>query len=179
MPKESYLQLATREFKRLKALADGAMSQITPDQFFAAASEDDNSIAVIVKHVAGNLLSRWTDLLTSDGEKPDRNRDSEFEIAAGDTHQVLMSQWESGWAALFSALEPLTDSDLERAITIRGEPHTVLQAINRQLTHYAYHVGQIVYLAKHHAGKSWRSLSIPKGKSAEFNARPVKYVERA
>ena len=178
MPKESYIQLATREFKRLKALADGAMSQITPEQFFAAASEGDNSIAVIVKHVGGNLVSRWTEFLTSDGEKPNRNRDSEFEIAVGDTHQVLLSQWESGWAALFSALEPLTASDLEKIVTIRGEPHSVMQAVSRQLTHYAYHVGQIVYVAKHHAGKSWRSLSIPKGKSGEFNALPVKYVER-
>ncbi len=179
MPRESYIQLANREFKRLKTLADGAMSQITPEQFFATSSEGDNSIAVIVKHVTGNLLSRWTEFLSSDGEKPGRNRDSEFEITAGDTHQGLMSQWESGWAALFSALQPLTDSDLEKTITIRGEPHSVLQAINRQLTHYAYHVGQIVYVAKHYAANSWRSLSIPKGKSATFNARSVKYVERA
>jgi hypothetical protein len=179
MPTESYIQHATREFKRLKALGDGAMSQITPEQFFAIESEGDNSIAVIVKHVGGNLLSRWTDFLTSDGEKPNRNRDSEFEIMAGDTREFLMSRWESGWAALFSALEPLTDSDLLKEVTIRGEPLSVMQAINRQLTHYAYHVGQIVYVAKHYAGDSWRSLSVPKGKSAEFNARPVKYVERA
>lgn len=179
MSKESYIQLATREFKRLKMLADGAMSQITPEQFFAAESDGDNSIAVIVKHVGGNLLSRWTDFLTSDGEKPGRNRDTEFEILAGDTHQALMRQWESGWAALFSALQPLTDSDLEKVITIRGEPLSVLQAINRQLTHYAYHAGQIVYVAKHYAGNSWRSLSVPRGKSAEFNARPAKYIERA
>lgn len=175
--KESYINLATREFKRLKALADGAMSQVTPEQFSAVASAGDNSIAVIVKHVGGNLLSRWTEFLTSDGEKPGRNRDSEFELAACDTHEVLMNQWESGWAALFSALEPLTDSDLEKTVTIRGEPLSIMQAINRQLTHYAYHVGQIVYVAKHYAGNSWRSLSIPKGKSAEFNARPEKYVE--
>lgn len=179
MLKESFIQLATREFKRLQALADGAISQITVEQFFAAASEGDNSVAVIVKHVGGNLVSRWTEFLTSDGEKPGRNRDSEFEITAGDTQQVLMSQWESGWAALFSALEPLKDSDLEKAVTIRGESLSVMQAINRQLTHYAYHVGQIVYVAKHYAGPSWRSLSIPKGKSAEFNARPVRYVEPA
>jgi hypothetical protein len=179
MSKESYIQLATREFKRLKMLADGAMSQITPGQFFAAESDVDNSIAVIVKHVGGNLLSRWTDFLTTDGEKPGRNRDTEFEITAGDTHQALMRQWKSGWAALFSALQPLTDSDLEKAVTIRGEPLSVLQATNQQLTHYACHVGQIVYVAKHYAGNSWRSLSVPKGKSAEFNARPAKYIERA
>lgn len=177
MPKETYIQLAAREFRRAKALAEGAMAQITPQQFFAAPSEGDNSIAVIVKHVGGNLLSRWTDFLTSDGEKPGRNRDTEFDITGQDTQQSLMAQWESGWAALFSALQPLTDAHLEKTVTIRGEPFTVLQAINRQLTHYSYHVGQIVYVAKHYAGSSWRSLSVPKGKSAEFNAKPAKYIQ--
>ena len=176
MPKETYIQLSIREFKRMKALADGALAQITPGQFFATPSPDDNSIAIIVKHVGGNLLSRWTDFLTADGEKPDRNRDAEFEITAADTQQTLIAQWESGWAALFSALEPLTDADLETTVTIRGEPLSVLQAINRQLTHYSYHVGQIVYVAKHYAGNSWRSLSIPRGKSVQFNANPAKYV---
>src|SRR5690242_10719067 len=133
MHKETYIQLATREFRRTKALADGAMTQITPEQFFAAPAEGDNSIAVIVKHVGGNLLSRWTHFLSSEGEKPGRNRDAEFEIVAGDTQQSLMKQWESGWAALFSAIEPLGEEDLQRTITIRGEPLTVLQAINRQL----------------------------------------------
>lgn len=179
MPKETYIQLAIREFKRAKTLADAAMAQVTAEQFFAAPSEGDNSIAVIIKHVGGNLLSRWTDFLTSDGEKPGRNRDLEFEIIAGDTQQSLVHEWESGWAALFSALEPLNDTDLDRTVLIRGEPLTVWQAINRQLTHYSYHVGQIVYVAKHYAGSSWHSLSIPKGKSAEFNAKPAKYVGRA
>ena len=176
--KENYIQLAVREFKRMKALADGAMAQITPDQFFAAPSEGDNSIAIIVKHVGGNLLSRWTDFLTSDGEKPGRNRDTEFAIDAKDTHPALLLQWEAGWSALFSALDPLTDKDLDRTIQIRGEPLSVLQAINRQLTHYSYHVGQIVYVAKHYTGNSWRSLSIPRGQSAQFNAQPAKYVDR-
>jgi hypothetical protein len=179
MPNESYIQLALREFRRMKALTDAAMAQVTTEQFFAAPSEGDNNIAVIVKHVGGNLLSRWVDFLTSDGEKSGRNRDAEFEIVAGDTRQSIMNQWESGWAALFSALEPLDDTALERTVIIRGEPLTVLQAVNRQLTHYSYHVGQIVYVAKHYAGSSWSSLSIPKGKSAEFNAKPVKYVGRA
>jgi hypothetical protein len=178
MPKEPYLQLSIREFQRMKGLADSAFVQVTPEQFFATPSGDDNSIAVIVKHVGGNLLSRWTDFLTTDGEKPGRNRDTEFEITAADTQQLLIGRWESGWAALFSALEPLTDADLERTVTIRGEPHSVLQAVNRQLTHYSYHVGQIVYVAKHYAGSSWRSLSIPRGKSAQFNAGPAKYVEQ-
>ena len=179
MPKETYIQLSIREFKRMKGLADGAFVQVTPEQFFATPSGDDNSIAVIVKHVGGNLLSRWTDFLTTDGEKPGRNRDAEFEITATDTQQILIGRWESGWAALFSALEPLTDADLERTVTIRGEPLSVLQAINRQLTHYSYHVGQIVYVAKHYAASSWRSLSIPRGKSVQFNANPAKYVKRA
>jgi hypothetical protein len=179
MPKETYMQLALREFRRAKALADGAMAQITSEQFFAAPSKGDNSIAVIVKHVGGNLLSRWTDFLTSDGEKPGRIRDNEFEVTVDDAQLLLMRQWESGWAVLFSTIESLTDADLERTVKIRGEPLTVLQAINRQLTHYHYHVGQIVYVAKHYAGSSWRSLSIPKGKSVEFNAKPKKYIERA
>ena len=176
MPKESYIQLSIREFRRMKGLADGAIAQVTPEQFFATPSPEDNSIAIIVKHVGGNLLSRWTDFLTADGEKPGRNRDAEFEITATDTQPVLIGQWESGWTALFSALEPLTDADLERTVIIRGEPHSVLQAINRQLTHYSYHVGQIVYVAKHYAASSWRSLSIPRGKSAQFNTNPTKYV---
>lgn len=177
MPKETYIQLVTREFRRTKMLADGAMVQITPQQFFAAPSKGDNSIAIIVKHVGGNLLSRWTDFLSSDGEKPGRNRDIEFEITLHDTRESLMRHWEAGWAALFSALEPLAEVDLEKVVTIRGEPLTVLQAINRQLTHYPYHIGQIVYVAKHYAGDSWRTLSVAKGKSKEFNARPTRYIK--
>jgi hypothetical protein len=176
MTQETYLQLAIREFKRMKSLADGAIAQVTPEQFFAVLSDGDNSIAVIVKHLGGNLLSRWSAFLTTDGEKPGRNRDSEFEITTTDTQPALMRQWESGWSTLFSALEPLTEPDLARTITIRGEPHTVLQATNRQLTHYSYHVGQIVFLAKHHAGASWRTLSVARGKSAEFNAAPKAYL---
>ncbi|HTI98774.1 MAG TPA: DUF1572 family protein [Dongiaceae bacterium] len=178
MPNESYIQLSIREFKRLKRLADSAFAQVTPEQFFATPSGNDNSIAVIVKHVGGNLLSRWTDFLTTDGEKPGRNRDAEFEITATDTQQILVGRWESGWGALFSALEPLGDADLEKTVTIRGEPLSVLQAINRQLTHYSYHVGQIVYVAKHYAASSWRSLSIPRGKSGDFNANPAQYVKQ-
>jgi hypothetical protein len=177
MNKENYIQLVAREFKRLKALGDGAISQVSSEHFFAIPAPGDNSIAVIVKHVGGNLISRWTDFLTSDGEKPGRDRDTEFQILADDTQERLLANWEKGWGTLFSALEPLSDADLHRTITIRGEPLTVLQAINRQLTHYAYHVGQIVFVAKHYAGKSWRGLSIPLGASAEFNRNPVKYVK--
>jgi len=178
MTDKTYLPLAIREFRRLQTLAEKAMGQITPEQFFAMPAAIDNSIAIIVKHVAGNLASRWTDFLTSDGEKPWRNRDAEFELTPTDTHQTLMRSWEAGWKTLFSALEPLTEAELERGVAIRGESLTVLEAITRQLTHYAYHVGQIVYVARHYAGDAWRTLSIAKGKSAEFNAKPQKYLER-
>ena len=131
-----------------------------------------------MKHVGGNLLSRWTDLLTSDGEKPGRDRDTEFSIFNSDTRESLTSQWERGWATLFASLEALSDTDVERTVRIRGEPLSVLQAVNRQLTHYAYHVGQVVYVAKHYAGSSWKSLSIPLGASAKFNQNPARYVEQ-
>jgi hypothetical protein len=179
VPAENYLDLARREFERMKQLADRAIAQLPADRFFAAPVEGDNSIAVIVKHVSGNLLSRWTDFLVSDGEKLGRRRDDEFAILPRETREGLLDRWEQGWAALFEALQPLTDADLARVVTIRGEPLTVLQAINRQLTHYSYHVGQIVFLAKHHCGPSWQSLSIPRGKSEEFNRAPDKYVPKS
>jgi hypothetical protein len=122
-----------------------------------------------MKHLAGNMLSRWTDFLTTDGEKPNRKRDSEFVIEASDTKQHLLEFWESGWTCLFDALNPLTAAELDKTVFIRGEPHTVMQAINRQLAHYSYHVGQIVFLARYFAGANWETLSIPKGKSEEFN----------
>ena len=176
---EDYVQVAIREFERMKALADAAIAQVDEAQFFATPGDEDNSIAVIVKHVAGNLISRWTDFLTADGEKPGRNRDGEFEIMDGDSKVHLLAQWEKGWAILFDALRPLGAADIARQITIRGESLSVLQAVNRQLTHYAYHVGQIVYLAKHYRGTAWRSLSIPKGQSKTFNADPVRYIQGA
>jgi len=176
---EPYLLLVLREFRRLKSLGDGAISQVSDEQFFARPTTGDNSIAIIVKHVGGNLVSRWTDFLTSDGEKPDRNRDREFQITSEDTREKLIQVWEHGWTTLFAALEPLHDSDTARRITIRGEPLTVLQAVNRQLTHYAYHIGQIVYIAKHYCGPAWRTLSIPVGGSAEFNRNPTPYVPNA
>lgn len=175
---ESYVQLVVREFKRMQSLADSAMTQLSDEQFFAVPSPGDNSIAVIVKHVGGNLVSRWIDFLTSDGEKPGRDRDAEFQIGAHDTREQLLQLWARGWTTLFEALEPLGDVDMARIITIRGEPLTVLQAVNRQLTHYAYHVGQIVYVAKHHCGPAWRTLSIAPGRSAEFNRSPIKYAPK-
>jgi hypothetical protein len=151
----------------IQGLADRAVAQAPPDRFFARPDPGSNSIALIVKHLAGNLRSRWTRFLETDGEKPDRDRDAEFEEEAGDTRETLLARWEEGWRLLFEALAPLGAADLARTVTIRGESHTVLEAIARQLTHYAYHVGQIVFLAKQFAGPSWTSLSIPRGKSKE------------
>jgi hypothetical protein len=179
MSSENYVELLLREFKRLKSLADGAISQCSEEQFFAAPAPTDNSVAVLVKHVAGNLVSRWTDLLTSDGEKPGRNRDAEFEILPEDSRARLLDLWERGWGVLFASLSSLTEADMSRSIRIRGEPLTLLQAVNRQLTHYSYHVGQIVYVAKHYCSASWKTLSIPRGGSAQFNQRPAAYVPNA
>ena len=146
------------------------MEQVTDEQLFAALDPEANSIAIIVKHMAGNMRSRWTDFLTADGEKPNRNRDSEF-VDPSATRNQLLAEWENGWACVFKAIEPLTDADLGRTITIRGESHSVMQAINRQLAHYAHHVGQIVLLAKHFASDHWQSLSVPRNQSAEFNRK--------
>ena len=149
------------------------MAQCSDESLFAVIDAESNSIAIIVKHMAGNMRSRWMDFLTTDGEKPDRNRDTEFEDAPK-TRAALMELWECGWKYVFDALEPLTESDLTRTVTIRTEAHSVMQAINRQVAHYAHHVGQILFLAKHLTTKGtgrWESLSIPRGKSAEINAR--------
>src|SRR5688500_14426995 len=144
------------------------MAQVDDSQFAAPLGDEANSIALIVKHIAGNLRSRWTDFLTTDGEKPDRDRDTEFELI-DDTRESLMKFWADGWQTLFDAVEPLTPGDFSKSITIRGEPLSVVEAINRQLTHYAYHVGQIVILAKHFRSAEWKTLSVRKNKSAEFN----------
>ncbi|HEY5228498.1 MAG TPA: DUF1572 family protein [Opitutaceae bacterium] len=176
---ENFLPLAIREFERMKKLADKAISQMPPEHFFTAPAEGDNSVAVIVKHMGGNLQSRWTGFMASDGEKPGRDRDTEFSILPGDSRESLLAGWEAGWSALFGALAPLSPADLESLVKIRGEPLTVLQAVSRQLTHYSYHVGQIVYLAKHFSGPKWSSLSIPLGGSARFNQAPARYVAPA
>ena len=157
-------------FGYYKRLAERAMAQVTDEQLFTLIDGEANSIAIIVKHMAGNMRSRWTDFLTTDGEKPDRDRDREFVDPAA-TREALTDEWEEGWAMMFAALEPLTDADLGRTITIRGEAHSVVQAINRQLAHYPYHVGQIVLLAKHFAWEKWESLSVPRNRSAEFNRK--------
>lgn len=166
----SYLEDARTLFAYYKKLGERAFAQVTDQQLGLTLDNEANSIATIVKHMTGNMRSRWTDFLTTDGEKPDRNRDSEFEEPPS-TRAALLATWESGWACLFSALEPLTDADLTRTITIRGEAHSVMQAINRQLAHYPHHVGQIVLLAKHFAHDHWQSLSVPRRGSAEFNRK--------
>src|SRR5439155_13980379 len=157
-------------FRYYKKLAERAFAQISDDDFFRTIDEESNSIAINIKHIAGNMLSRWTDFLTTDGEKPERNRDMEFVMLPETTKEEMLAYWEQGWAGLFGAIESLTPDDLMRTVAIRGEDHTVVQAINRQLTHYAYHVGQIVYLAKHFKSSEWKSLTVPKNKSVEFNA---------
>ena len=165
-----YLDEVRRNFRGYKRMADAALTQLTDSNFFYAPDPESNSAAVIVKHVAGNLRSRWTDFLTTDGEKPDRNRDQEFILEQGLSRQELLRGWEESFGILFNTIESLTAEDFGRTVTIRGEPLTVLQAVNRSLMHTVYHVGQIVYLAKHLRGAEWKTLSIPRGKSAEFNA---------
>ena len=165
---KNYHADAVTSFRNYKKLAERALDQMNDEEFFAEIDPESNSIAVIVKHIAGNLHSRWRDFLVSDGEKPDRDRDAEFEMI-GDTRESLMEFWESGWQTLFENVEPLTEDDFSRTVAIRGEPHTVVEAINRQLTHYSYHVGQIVFLAKHLRSSEWKTLSIPRNRSAEFN----------
>ena len=164
-----YLADALGEFRKYKKFAEKAIAQVPEENWFRRLDPESNSLALILKHISGNMRSRWTDFLTTDGEKPDRDRDSEFEQLDADTKEAVLVRWEAGWRLLFDALDPLTEDDLQKMVAIRGEPHTVLQAINRQLTHYASHVGQIVFLAKHLAGPRWQSLSIPRGKSRQFD----------
>jgi hypothetical protein len=163
-----YLDEAHRQLRGNKRLAEGAMAQLKEDELFLALEPESNSIAVIVKHMAGNMRSRFTDFLTSDGEKPDRHRDTEFELAVTTTRADLTKWWDAGWSQVFAALESLKPEDVLRKVTIRGEAHTVLQAINRQIAHYAYHTGQIVFLAKHIRCDKWKSLSIPRGQSEQY-----------
>ena len=149
-------------------MAEKAIALVNDDELFVTIDAESNSIAIVMKHMAGNMLSRWTDFLTTDGEKPTRNRDMEFVTESRDKDE-LIDYWERGWNALFTAVEPLQLDDFEKTVSIRGEEHTIVKAINRQLTHYAYHIGQIVFLAKHFRSSEWKSLSIPKNKSAAFN----------
>ena len=157
-------------FRYYKKLGDGALAQSGDDQLFTMLDPDMNSIAIIIKHLNGNMISRWTGFPDADGESGSRNRDAEFVDPPASRAEVLRL-WEDGWHCVFAALEPLTDSDLPRRVTIRGEAHSITQAIHRQLTHYAYHVGQIVFLAKHLQSANWRSLSIPRNQSGQFNQK--------
>ena len=163
-----YLDEARRQMRGHKRLAEGAMAQLNDEELFITLDPESNSIAVLVKHMAGNMRSRFTDFLTSDGEKPDRFRDQEFELNPAATRADLMKWWDDGWARVFAAIESLKPEDVMRTVTIRGEPHTVLQAVNRQIAHYAQHTGQIVFLAKHLRSGEWKTLSIPRGKSEDF-----------
>lgn len=164
----AWLVDALRELRKYRTMAERAVAQVPEERWFTRLDPESNSLALLMKHMAGNMRSRWTDFLTTDGEKPDRRRDAEFEDE-DDTPASIRARWDDGWRRVFAALEPLRAPDLARTVTIRGEPHTVQQAIQRQLTHYAYHVGQLVFLAKHLAGPSFQSLSIPRGKSADFD----------
>ena len=166
----SYLKDSLDVFRYYKKLAERAMDQVTDEQLYATLDGEMNSIAIVVKHMAGNMRSRWTDFLTTDGEKPDRDRDTEF-VNPPQTREALLAIWEDGWQRVFAALEPLSYADLGRTVTIRGEAHSVMQAVNRQVAHYSNHVGQIVLLAKHFAADRWKSLTVPRNRSAEFNRR--------
>jgi hypothetical protein len=163
-----YLEEARRQLRGHKRMGEGAMTQLRDKDFFVTLDPEANSVAVLVKHLAGNMRSRFTDFLTSDGEKPDRFRDQEFELTPATTRAQVMKWWEEGWACVFTAIDPLQPEDVMRTVTIRGEAHTVLQAINRQIAHYAQHIGQIVFLGKHLRSGEWKTLSIPRGKSEEF-----------
>jgi len=174
-----YLTDVVRQYRKLKSQAEAALAQVGDEAFFATPpafaeatagkDSESNSLALIVKHVAGNMKSRWTDFLTSDGEKPDRNRDTEFEVHEADTRASLMARWDDGWRRTLDAITALGPDDLLKTVAVRGEPHTVIEALDRQMTHYAAHVGQIVYLAKHLAGPAWKTLSIPRGRSREVD----------
>jgi hypothetical protein len=166
----AYLDDSFRAFRGYRRLAEGALAQVRDDELFRQLDPESNSIAMVMQHIAGNMRSRWSDFLTSDGEKPDRQRDREFE-ARHATRDELVREWDAAWELTLATLQSLAPADLLREVTIRGEPHTVLWAIQRQATHYAYHVGQIVFLAKHFRGAEWKSLSIPKGKSEEFSQK--------
>jgi len=173
----SYLEEIRRQLRGHKRMAENAMAQLEDKEFFVVIDPEANSIAMLVKHIAGNARSRFTDFLTSDGEKPDRFRDREFEVSTTSRREV-MGWWDDGWAIVFAALDSLKPDDLVRTVTIRQEPHTVMQALNRALAHYAQHIGQIVFLGKHLRSAQWKTLSIPRGKSEEYKVASPKGFSR-
>ena len=168
MDAQHYLADLLVQFRKLKIQADRAVAQIDDAALFATIDDEANSVALLMKHIAGNMRSRWTDFLTTDGEKPDRDRDAEFVAASDDSRARLLLDWEDGWRRTLETVGSLTPADLDRTVTVRGEPHSVVEALHRQLTHYALHVGQIVLLAKHYAGARWKTLSIARGQSKTF-----------
>jgi len=170
MQPEAFLNDVTSEFQRLKRQADRALAQVSSEELFQTLDPESNSLAMLMKHLSGNMRSRWTDFLTTDGDKPDRNRDAEF-VTEGDTPESLKQNWEASWQLLFEGLQSLRPEDLDRSVLIRGELHSVPQAILRQMSHHASHIGQIVFLAKHLAGNRWQTLSIPRGQSERYNAQ--------
>ncbi len=174
-----YLEEARRQLRGHKHMGEGAMSQLRDDDFFVMLDPESNSVAILVKHLAGNMRSRFSDFLTSDGEKPNRFRDQEFELTPSTMRADIMQWWEEGWSCVFGAIDPLKPEDVMRVVTIRGEPHTVLQAINRQIAHYAQHIGQIVFLAKHLRSSEWKTLTIPRGKSEQYKTTVPKSYKPA
>jgi hypothetical protein len=169
-----YLEEAFRQMRGHKRLSEGAIAQLSDEELFRVIDPESNSVAILMKHMAGNMNSRFTDFLTTDGEKPTRHRDQEFIIDENTTRADVLNHWESGWNVVFSTLQSLKPEDLMKTVTVRGEPHTVLQAINRQIAHYAHHSGQIVFLAKHLRSGEWKTLSVPRGKSEELNRGDLK-----
>jgi hypothetical protein len=165
-----YLEEMKRQFRGHKRMGEAAVAQLEDKDIFATLDPESNSVAALIKHIAGNARSRFTDFLTSDGEKPDRFRDQEFEISEETTRQEVLDWWEQGWTRVFSTLDSLNPEDVQRTITIRQEPHSVMQALNRALAHYAQHIGQIVFLSKHLRSSQWRTLSIPRGESENYKA---------
>jgi hypothetical protein len=170
----TYLSSAVAQFNAYRTLGEKAMAQMQDDTLFWQYNPESNSVAIIVKHLAGNMVSRWTDIFNTDGEKEWRDRDAEF-VNSISSREDLMAVWEKGWNCLFDALNSLQESDLQKTIYIRNEPHSVMDAINRQLTHYASHIGQIIYIGKMVNSENWTSLSIPRNRSADFNNDRKKY----
>ena len=173
-----YLEEIKRQLRGYKRMGEAAMAQLEDQDFLVALDPESNSVAALVKHIAGNARSRFTDFLTSDGEKPDRFRDQEFELSEKTSREEVLCWWEQAWAHIFSTLDALTPEDVQRTVTIRQEPHTVMQALNRALAHYAQHIGQIVFLAKHLRSSHWQSLSIPRGKSEDYKIASPKTHSR-
>jgi len=174
-----YLDEIRRQFRGHKRMGDRAMEQLRDQDFFVTLDAESNSVAILVKHLAGNMRSRFTDFLTTDGEKPDRFRDQEFDLNAATTRANVMKWWEDGWSLVFATIDALKPEDVMHTVTIRNEPHTVLQAINRQVAHYAQHIGQIVFLSKHLRSSEWKTLSIPRGKSEDYKTAPPKPYKSA